>query len=87
MVELHREGSAPAACAAGLFIKKDKKSDTLAVIDNYNFYDRHTYIHAYGHGDSMTDRGWKDLIKAIQYFHTKNFINTIPSPYTIVMIV
>ena len=27
----------------------------LAVIDNYNFYDRHTLIHTYGHGDSMTD--------------------------------
>ena len=36
-------------------MKKDKKPDTLAVIDNYNFYDRHTHIHTYGHGDSMTD--------------------------------
>ena len=25
-------------------MKKDDKPDTLAVIDNYNFYDRHTYI-------------------------------------------
>ena len=49
------EGSAPAACAAGLFIKKDKKPDTLVGIVNYNFYDRHTYIHTYRHGDSMTN--------------------------------
>ena len=32
-------------------MKKDKNSDYLAIIDNYNFYDRHTY----GDGDSMTD--------------------------------
>ena len=37
-------------------MKKDKKSDTLAVIDNYNFYDRHTY----GHGNSMTDPAQRD---------------------------
>ena len=35
--------------------EKKKKTDTLAVIDNYNIYDRHTQIHTYGHGDSMTD--------------------------------
>ena len=28
-----------------IFIKKDNKLDTLAVIDNYNFYDRQTDIH------------------------------------------
>ena len=27
------------------FIKKDKKPDTLANIDNYNFYDRQTHEH------------------------------------------
>ena len=26
-------------------MKKDKKPNTLAGIDNYNFYDRHTDIH------------------------------------------
>ena len=36
-------------------MKKDERPDTLAIIDNYNFYDRQTYIHKYGHGDSMTD--------------------------------
>ena len=32
-------------------MKKDKNSDHLAVLDNYNFCDKHTD----GHGDSMTD--------------------------------
>ena len=31
--------------------KKKKKLDTLAVIDNYNFCDKHTHRH----GNSMTD--------------------------------
>ena len=34
-----------------LFYKERQKPDFLAVIDNYNFCDKHTY----GHGDSMTD--------------------------------
>ena len=25
-------------------MKKDKKLDNLAIINNYNFYERHTYI-------------------------------------------
>ena len=32
-------------------MKKDKKSDTLAVINNFNFSD----IQTDGHGDSMTE--------------------------------
>ena len=36
-------------------MKKDKKPDTLAVVNNYNFYDKHTDIHKDGHGDSMSD--------------------------------
>ena len=36
-------------------MKKDKKPNTSAVIDNYNFYDRQTDRLTYGHGDSMTD--------------------------------
>ena len=36
-------------------MKKDNKPDTLAVLDNYNFCDRHTNTHTDEHGDSMTD--------------------------------
>ena len=36
-------------------MKKEEKPDTFAVIDDYNFYDRPTHIHTYGHGDYMTD--------------------------------
>ena len=36
-------------------MKKDKISDTLAVIDNYNFCD----IQTDGQGDSMTDPVWR----------------------------
>ena len=41
-------------------MKKDKELDTLAIIDNYNFCDTHTYIHTqcvlhtHGYGDYMT---------------------------------
>ena len=34
---------------------KDEKHDTLGVIDNYNFYERHRHIYTYRHGDSMTE--------------------------------
>ena len=36
-------------------MKKDKKPDTLAGIDNYNFCDIHTDRQTDRHGDSMTD--------------------------------
>ena len=36
-------------------MKKDKKPDTLAVIDNFNFCDIQTDRQTDGHGDSMTD--------------------------------
>ena len=36
-------------------MKKAKKPDTLAVIDNYNFCDKHTHRQTDGHGNSMTD--------------------------------
>ena len=36
-------------------MKKDKKPDTLAVIDNYKFYDRQTHKQTDKPGDSMTD--------------------------------
>ena len=36
-------------------MKKDKKPDTLAVIDNYNLYDRHTDTQTDGHGNSLTN--------------------------------
>ena len=38
-----------------LYEKNTRKTDILAVIKNYNFCDRHTHIHTYGLGDSMTD--------------------------------
>ena len=28
----------------GIFLKKDKKPDTLAINDSYNFYDRHEHM-------------------------------------------
>ena len=36
-------------------MKKDENPDTLANIDNYNFYDRQTDRHTHRHGDSMTN--------------------------------
>ena len=36
-------------------MKKGKKPNTLAVIENYNFSDKHTDIQTDGHGDSITD--------------------------------
>ena len=36
-------------------MKKDKQPNNLAVIDNYNFCDRHTNRHTDGHGDSMNN--------------------------------
>ena len=39
--------------------KKEKKTDTLAVSDNYIFCDRHTNTHTDRHGDSMTDPAQK----------------------------
>ena len=35
-------------------MKKDNEPDDFAFINNYNFYDRQTDRHSYGHGDSMT---------------------------------
>ena len=44
-------------------MKKDKKHDTLAVIDNYNFYD----IQTDRHGNSMTDPVQRaELIKTVK---------------------
>ena len=34
---------------------KDKKTDTLALIDNYNLYDRQTHKQTDGHDDYMTE--------------------------------
>ena len=36
-------------------MKKGKKPDLLAVINNYHFYDGQTHRHTDGHGDSMTN--------------------------------
>ena len=36
-------------------MNKDERSDPLAAIFNYNFYDTHAYTHTNGHRDSMTD--------------------------------
>ena len=52
-------------------MKKDKKLDTLAVIDDYNFYD----IHTHELGDSMTNPAQraklvKNKIKSLK--HTGN---------------
>ena len=52
LVELRREGSAPAACAAGLFIKKDKNLILWPLSTIKTFM---TDTHTYGYGDSMTD--------------------------------
>ena len=38
-----------------LFEQERQKLKLLAVIDNYNFYDRHTDTQTDGHGNSMTD--------------------------------
>ena len=36
-------------------MKKDKKPDALALIDNYNFYDGTTHKQIDGYGDSIID--------------------------------
>ena len=50
VVELVGGGSVINGAYPVQFMKKDEKPDTLAVIDNYNFCDKHTD----GYGDSMT---------------------------------
>ena len=60
-------------------MKKDKKPDTLAVIDDYNCYDRHPHIHTYGHGNSMTDPPQRaELVKkgyVSKCFHYATLVN------------
>ena len=47
-------------------MKKDKKPDTLAVIDNDNFCN----IQTDGHGDSMTDRAQRaESVKILKEEH------------------
>ena len=43
-IELVGGGSVIIGAYPVYFMKKDKKPDTLAIIDNYNFYDRQTHI-------------------------------------------
>ena len=47
---------------------KDKKPDTLAVINNYNLFDKYTNRQTDGHGDSMTDPAQRaQSVKMVSY--------------------
>ena len=56
-------------------IKKDKKTDNLAFINNYIFHDTHTDIHTDGHGDSMTKPGQRPESVKILNLNNVNLAN------------
>ena len=67
-------------------MKKDEKPDTLAVIDNYNFYNRQTHKQTDGHGDSMTvpaqrPKSVKIVTKMALGLHWDQALVKYPAPY------